>query len=165
MRILLMFAATLVVAACNPSTAQIEEANAKPDPTLEVAERFLAAAGSGDMETLSDLMAEDFVWHNEGDDSVPWIGSWVGKETVLKTFLPSFGAGLQVTGWTTDYSFSSGDQAAFMGTMSADATNSGAPTGTMSWAVRVHVVDGKVKSWNWFEDSFAVSSAYHAEAQ
>ena len=45
--------------------------------------------------------------------------------------------------------------------MSADANKTGVSTGTFSWAVRVQVVDGKVKSWNWFEDSFAISKAYH----
>ncbi|OEE91192.1 hypothetical protein BCU68_08530 [Vibrio sp. 10N.286.49.B3] len=131
--------------------------------TLEVAQAFLWAAGSGDMEKLSTLMADDFVWHNEGDDSIPWIGNWESKETVLNTFLPRFGAGLKTTSWTTDYSFANGDQAVFMGTMSATANNTGADTGKFSWAVRVQVVDGKVKSWNWFEDSFAVSKAYHTE--
>jgi hypothetical protein len=50
-----------------------------------------------------------------------------------------------------------------MGTMNAVANNSGAETGAFSWAVRVHVENGKVKSWNWFEDSFAVSNAFHGK--
>lgn len=131
--------------------------------SLKVAQSFLMAAGSGDMDTLKNLMADDFVWHNEGDSRVPWIGNWEGKETVLTKFLPAFGGGLKTTGWTTDYSMASGDQAVFMGTMSATANNSGVDTGTFSWAVRVNVVNGKVKSWNWFEDSFAVSKAYNAK--
>ena len=131
--------------------------------TLQIAQSFLEAAGSGDMDALNGLMAEDFVWHNEGDKSVPWIGTWEGKETVLNQFLPTFGAGLKTTSWATDYSFAKDDQAVFMGTMAAEATNTGESTGTMSWAVRVHVVDGKVKSWNWFEDSFAVSRAFRGK--
>lgn len=131
--------------------------------TLQTAQAFLDAAGSGDMDTLSELMTDDFVWHNEGDSAVPWIGTWEGKETVLTQFLPTFGGGLEVTSWTTDYSFAKDDQAVFIGTMAANATNTGESTGTMSWAVRVQVVDGKVKSWNWFEDSFAVSRAFHGQ--
>ncbi|MEM7062304.1 MAG: nuclear transport factor 2 family protein [Cyanobacteria bacterium P01_B01_bin.77] len=131
--------------------------------TLQIAEAFLTAAGSGDMDTLSELMADDFIWHNEGDTSVPWIGTWEGKETVLNQFLPAFGTGLTVTSWTTDYSFAKDDQAVFMGTMTAEATNTGESTGPMSWAVRVQVVDGEVKSWNWFEDSFAVSRAFNGQ--
>lgn len=133
--------------------------------TLQTAQSFLEAAGSGDMATLSDLMADDFVWHNEGDTTLPWIGNWMGKDKVLTEFLPAFGSGLQVTSWSTDYSFANGEQAVFIGTMSAIANNSGTDTGKFSWAVRVHVVDGKVKSWNWFEDSYAVSRAYHASGE
>lgn len=131
--------------------------------TLETAQSFLWAAGSGDMEKLQILMADDFVWHNEGDTSIPWIGNWDSKQEVLTTFLPRFGAGLKVTSWSTDYSFANDNQAVFMGTMSAVANESGVDTGKFSWAVRVQVKDGKVKSWNWFEDSYAVSKAYHAK--
>ena len=131
--------------------------------TLKVAEAFLTAAGSGDGETLNTLMANDFVWHNEGDPTIPWIGNWEGKDVVFGEFMPAFGAGLTATSWTTDYRMASGDQAMFMGKMSAVANNTGAKTGDFSWAVRVHVKDGKVLSWNWFEDSFAVSQAYHAK--
>ena len=77
--------------------------------------------------------------------------------------MPKFSAGLKTTSWTTDYSFANGDQAVFIGSMSAIANNSGVDTGKFSWAVRVHVEEGKVKSWNWFEDSYAVSKAYHAK--
>lgn len=147
------------VSMANEAKAVDEKQSAQ---TLEVAQAFLWAAGSGDMEKLNALMADDFVWHNEGDSSIPWIGTWEGKDTVLNKFLPAFGSGLKVTSWTTDYTFAAGDQAVFMGTMSAIANNSGIDTGKFSWAVRVHVEDGKVKSWNWFEDSNAVSKAYHA---
>ncbi|MEZ8945833.1 nuclear transport factor 2 family protein [Vibrio sp. 10N.247.311.12] len=131
--------------------------------TLETAQAFLWAAGSGDMAKLESLMADDFVWHNEGDADIPWIGNWESKEKVLNTFFPLFGVGLKVTSWSTDYSFVNGDQAVFMGSMSAIANESGVDTGKFSWAVRVQVEDGKVKSWNWFEDSYAVSKAYHAK--
>lgn len=131
--------------------------------TLKTAQAFLWAAGSGDMEKLDALMADDFVWHNEGDASIPWIGNWEGKKTVFDSFLPRFGAGLKVTSWSTDYDFVKGDQAVFMGTMSAIANESGKDTGKFSWAVRVQVEDGKVKSWNWFENSYAVSNAFHSK--
>ncbi len=136
-------------------------ADEQSEQTLAVAQSFLQAAGSGDMDTLSELMADDFVWHNEGDTEIPWIGNWQGKDTVLNTFLPAFGEGLKVTSWATDYSFAKADQAVFIGTMSAIANHSGVDTGKFSWAVRVHVDNGQVKSWNWFEDSYAVSKAYH----
>lgn len=170
-----MLSATSILSACGASTETSQTVTpevkamtnfpaeyVQGQDTLKVAQAFLMAAGSGDGETLNALMADDFVWHNEGDKTIPWIGNWEGKETVFGTFMPAFGVGLKTTSWTTDYKLASGDQAVFMGSMSAIANNTGAETGIFSWAVRVHVVDGKVKSWNWFEDSFAVSQAYHA---
>lgn len=143
----------------------VAHADEQSDQTLVVAQSFLEAAGSGNGEKLMELMSDDFVWHNEGDTSIPWISNddWKGKEIVFGTFMPAFGSGLKVTSWTTDYRFSKGDQAVFMGTMSAITTNSDVDTGKFSWAVRVYVENGKVKSWNWFEDSYAVSKAYHSK--
>ena len=160
--------AALFLSACSNETASEAAEPAATEPaataTLETAQSFLEAAGSGDGDTLNKLMADDFVWHNEGDATISWIGTWKGKEVVFGQFMPAFGAGLSVTSWTTDYRFVSGDQAVFIGSMSANTNNTGENTGVFSWAVRVHVIDGKVKSWNWFEDSFAVSQAYHANA-
>ncbi len=145
------------------TNSQLSHADEKSEHTLKVAQSFLEAAGSGNGEKLSELMSDDFVWHNEGDSNIPWIGNWEGKETVLTKFMPAFGAGLKVTSWSTDYSFSKDNQAVFIGTMSAIANHSGKDTGKFSWAVRVHVEGDKVKSWNWFEDSFAVSKAYNSK--
>ena len=167
----MLIAAALALSACgkgdgaHADRSELRSEVKQGQATLDVAESFLTAIGSGDMATLETLMADDFVWHNEGDDSLPWIGTWAGKETVLNTFLPAFGAGLTATSWSTDYSMAMGDQAIFMGKMNATANNTGASTGEMSWAVRVQVADGKIKSWNWFEDSYAVSQAYHASAE
>lgn len=153
--ILLFFCGTTVLAGDKAGNK-----DDKSEHTLAVAMAFLTAAGSGDAETLSKLMTDDFVWHNEGDKSVPWVGTWDGKEEVLTKFMPLFGAGLTPTSWTTDYSFAKGDQAVFIGTMSAKLNNTGAETAVFSWAVRVHVEGDQVKSWNWFEDSYAISKAY-----
>ena len=47
------------------------QADKQNQETLATAQSFLEAAGSGNMETLTNLMADDFVWHNEGDTSIP----------------------------------------------------------------------------------------------
>lgn len=141
----------------------VTHADEQSDKTLAVAQSFLEAAGGGNGEKLNELMSNDFVWHNEGDSNIPWIGPWKGKKEVMGTFMPAFGKGLKVTSWATDFSFAKADRAVFMGTMSAIANNTGVDTGKFSWAVRVHVVDGKVKQWTWFEDSFAVSKAYNSK--
>ena len=121
---------------------------------------FMGAMGSGDMATMNDLMADDMVWHNEGDASLPWIGETVGKENIFK-FLGVFSSNLQVTMWENEDAFASGDTVAVFGRMNGTTTNSGQEIGTFTFALRAKVHNGQVVLWNWFEDSFAVSQAYH----
>lgn len=128
--------------------------------TLDTAMAFMGAMGKGDMDAMTAVMADDMVWHNEGDKTLPWIGNWEGKDAVLG-FLQVYNENLQTLAWNTENSFASGDTAAFFGTMNAKLTKSGKETGLFTFALRVKVEDGKVKLWNWFEDSFAISQAYH----
>ena len=57
---------------------------------------FMGAMGGGDMEAMGALMADDMVWHNEGDGSLPWIGETRGKENIFE-FLGVFSSNLQTT--------------------------------------------------------------------
>ncbi len=132
------------------------------DDTLATVNAFMGAMGSGDMEVLSALMADDMVWKNDGDQSLPWIGTWEGKEEIFK-FLGSFTENVETTKWENEDVFASGDTAAIFGTMSVKTTKSGAQTDDFNFAARVKVEDGQIILWNWFEDSYAVSEAYHAE--
>lgn len=122
---------------------------------------FMSAMGGGDMAAMADLMADDMVWHNEGDPSLPWIGETVGKENIFE-FLGVFSSNLQVTLWENTDAFASGDTVAVFGRMNGVTTRSGQEIGEFTFALRAKVRDGQVVLWNWFEDSFAVSRAYHA---
>ncbi|MCY4180384.1 MAG: nuclear transport factor 2 family protein [Litoreibacter sp.] len=121
---------------------------------------FMGAMGGGDMEKMSELMADDMVWHNEGDSSLPWIGETKGKEAIFE-FLGVFGANLQTTKWENTDSFASGDTVAVFGVMNGITPHSGQEIGEFTFALRAKVRDGQVVLWHWFEDSFAVSQAYH----
>lgn len=130
--------------------------------SLDTAMAFMDAMGKGDMEGMSKLMADDMVWQNEGDKTMPWIGPWEGKEAIFK-FLGVFSSNLQTTLWETEDAFASGDTVAFFGKMNTTATKTGKESGEFTFALRVKVRDGQVVLWNWFEDSFAVSNAYHGK--
>ncbi len=121
---------------------------------------FMSAMGSGDLGGMTALMADDMVWHNEGDPSLPWIGPWEGKEAIL-AFLPVFRENFETTEWENTDAFASGDTVAVFGKMNGVTTKSGEEIGEFTFALRAKVRDGKVRLWNWFEDSFAVSKAYH----
>jgi len=121
---------------------------------------FMKAMGDGNMDGMSKLMADDIVWHNEGDKSMPWIGPWEGKQKILE-FLPIFGENFKTTAWDNTDAFASGDTVAVFGKMSGITTKSDKEIGEFTFALRAKVRDGKLVLWNWFEDSFAVSKAFH----
>lgn len=131
------------------------------DETMEIAMNFMGAMGKGDMETMKNLMHDDMVWHNEGDKSLPWIGPWKGKKEILEKLLPLFGSNFKTIKWEPIDALSKGDTAAFFGNMIGELTKTGKQTPEFTYALRVKVKDGKVILWNWFEDSYAVSKAYH----
>ncbi|MEM9892042.1 MAG: nuclear transport factor 2 family protein [Actinomycetota bacterium] len=122
---------------------------------------FMAAMGGGDMEKMSELMADDMVWHSEGDETLPWIGPWEGKEAIFG-FLGVFSSNFETTLWENEDVLASGDTVAVFGRMNARMTGSGKDVGEFTFALRAKVRDGQVVLWNWFEDSYAVSRAYAA---
>lgn len=141
-------------------TAGAQEMDQVSQASFDTVMAFMGAMGSGDTEAMSALMADDMVWHNEGDTSLPWIGETVGKKAIFE-FLGVFGANLQVTKWDNTDAFASGDTVAVFGIMNGVTTHSGQEVGEFSFALRAKVRDGQVVLWNWFEDSFAISQAYH----
>ena len=129
--------------------------------SLDTVMAFMGAMGGGDMDAMGALMADDMVWQNEGDPALPWIGTWEGKETIFG-FLGTFSQNVQVTLWENQDAFASGDTVAVFGRMKLRLTASGAETDEFTFALRAKVRDGQVVLWNWFEDSYAVSQAFHA---
>jgi len=136
--------------------------DAQSKASFDTVMAFMGAVGSGDMDTAIALMADDMVWHNEGDSAMPWIGPWNGKEEIL-AFLPVFGENFKTTAWDNTDAFASGDTVAVFGKMNGITTHSGKEIGDFTFALRAKVSDGKVVLWNWFEDSYAVSKAYHGK--
>ncbi|MEL7395851.1 MAG: nuclear transport factor 2 family protein [Pseudomonadota bacterium] len=134
--------------------------DARSQASFDTVMAFMGAMGSGDMDAMDKLMADDMVWHNEGDASLPWIGETVGKENIFE-FLGVFSSNLQVTEWENEDAFASGDTVAVFGRMNGITTHSGQETGEFTFALRAKVRDGQVVLWNWLEDSFALSQAYH----
>lgn len=155
-----LFGAVLLISLGSSATAADMDAESKA--SFDTVMSFMGAVGSGDMDTAVSLMADDMVWQNEGDSAMPWIGPWNGKAEILN-FLPIFGKNFQTTAWENTDAFASGDTVAVFGKMNGITTHSGKEIGEFSFALRAKVRDGKVVLWNWFEDSYAVSQAYHAK--
>ncbi len=140
--------------------AKAQNTDDETQNSFNVVMAFMMAMGKGDMAAMTDLMADDMIWHNEGDPSLPWIGETKGKEAIFK-FLGVFSSNLETRLWKNTDAFASGDTVAVFGRMNAVATKTGQETGEFTFALRAKVREEKVVLWNWFEDSFAVSQAYH----
>jgi len=153
---------TAVLALAVSLHSHAAEMDAESQETFDIVMAFMGAVGSGDMDTVTELMADDMVWQNEGDKSMPWIGPWKGKAEITQ-FLGVFSKNFQPTSWENSDAFALGDTVAVFGKMSGTTTRSGADTGEFTFALRAKVRDGKVILWNWFEDSYAVSKAYHSK--
>ncbi len=136
-----------------------QEMDENSQTSFDTVMAFMAAMNEGP-DAMSPLMADDMVWHNEGDASLPWIGETRGKEAIFE-FLGVFGANLQTTKWDSTDAFASGDTVAVFGVMNGITPHSGKEIGEFTFALRAKVRDGQVVLWHWFEDSFAVSQAYH----
>lgn len=140
--------------------AGAQEMDDQTKVSFETVMAFMGAMGSGDMDTMGELMADDMVWQNEGDQTLPWIGGAEGKENIFN-LLGVFSENFQTTAWENTDAFASGDTVAVFGKMNGITTHSGKEIGEFTFALRAKVRDGKVVLWHWFEDSFAVSQAYH----
>ena len=141
-------------------SAATAESHDESQASFDTVMAFMGAMGSGDMDTVAALMADDMVWHNEGDAALPWIGPWKGKDEIF-AFLGVFSQNLQTTKWENTDAFASGDTVAVFGNMNGVTTKSGKEIGDFTFALRAKVRDGKLVLWNWFEDSYAVSQAYN----
>lgn len=139
--------------------------NADSQSSLDTVIAFMTAMGSGDMETMSSLMADDMAWHNEGDKTLPWIHGDINGKNAIFEFLPVFSSNLQTTKWENTDAFARGDTVAVFGVMAATLTETGQSTGDFTFALRAKVRDGQLILWHWFEDSFAVSQAFHGKMQ
>jgi len=142
--------------------AGAQEMDTTSQTSFDTVMAFMGAMGAGDMDQMGALIADDMVWQNEGDASLPWIGETVGKENIF-AFLGVFSANLETTLWENTDAFASGDTVAVFGRMNGTTTHSGQETGEFSFALRAKVRDGQVVLWHWHEDSFAISQAYHSK--
>lgn len=177
-KLIMLFTASCLFMSCDMSkkekseavedakTAVLEASEAdklakESQATLDLANAYMAAMGSGDMDAVADLMHDDMVWQNAGDPSLPWMGPWNGKKAILEEYFPAFGAGFVTKKWEPTDAIANGDTAAYFGQMIGLLNNSGKETEEFTYALRVKVKDGKIILWNWFEDSLEVSRTFH----
>lgn len=139
-----------VAAATGATLATVASAQSNDDESqasLDTVMALMGAMGRGDMAKMDELMADDMVWLNEGDPSIPWIGPWNGKEAIFG-FLGVFSENFKTTKWENTDILASGDTVAIFGDMNGVTTKSGQEIGDFTFALRAKVRNGKVLLWN-----------------
>ena len=155
-----LLTAALVAGLAGATTATAQDMDTESQASFDTVMGFMNAMGTGDMDTVMALMADDIVWQNEGDTDMPWIGPWNGKDEFLAN-LGRFGAGFQTTEWVNEDVLARGDTVAVFGRMNGITTASGQEIGAFTFGLRAKVEDGQIVLWNWLENSYAVSNAFH----
>ena len=139
-----------VAAATGATLATVASAQSNDDESqasLDTVMALMGAMGRGDMAKMDELMADEMVWLNEGDPSIPWIGPWNGKEAIFG-FLGVFSENFKTTKWENTDILASGDTVAIFGDMNGVTTKSGQEIGDFTFALRAKVRNGKVLLWN-----------------
>ena len=152
----MLFATLAFVAVAQPTLA--EQPEATTEQTREVVTSFGAALGSGDVETLLGLFADDAEWRVEGDPRVPWVGSFVGPERIGE-LLGILAAEVEVLAMTPNTAAFDGKNAFLLNTMSLRMRGSG-KTVDLHVVTHLEVVDGKITKYHVYEDTLALTNAY-----
>lgn len=138
-------------------------AESKPaeSQSLAIVQEFMGAMGKGDMEKFTGMMAEDMVWHNEGDTTLPWIGTHRGKAAIMSDYLQNAGANMKTLSMSPSAMFADGNKVGVFGQFEIEMIKTGKKVKS-SFAILIEVdqANRQIKSWNFHEDSFGVARAY-----
>jgi ketosteroid isomerase-like protein len=126
-------------------------------------QRAYQSVGTGDIQTLLNLLTEDVIWELPEMPNVPFSGTWRGRKEVAKFF--SIMADVQdVVEFEPDQFVAQGDQVVALGhfTMRIKAT------GKLAKSKFAHVwtfKNGQVTEMREYVDSLAVSQAHQPMSQ
>jgi ketosteroid isomerase-like protein len=107
-------------------------------PNVKLAKRIWFATSTGDVEALSDLVADDVVWYSVGQ--TPWSGVHKGREVVLD-FLASVGNAAEVFNSDLEDVLANDERAILLARMTG---RRGAKTLDVPYVLIYEIRDGRV---------------------
>ncbi|WP_308011877.1 nuclear transport factor 2 family protein [Actinacidiphila acidipaludis] len=139
------------------STATI---TADSSPT-EIVQGFFTAFGSGDLDSLLALFADEVDWDVPGAPSVPWTGRRTTKAELAEFFAV---AGQEVAAteeFAVDTVVAQGVTAVALGRFTHVIRRTGKKFSSQ-FALHVTVADGRITLYHMFEDGHAAAEAFAA---
>ena len=121
-------------------------------PNVELSRRGYAAFGSGDMETLTELIAENAVWHIGGRSRL--AGDYEGRDAIFGLF-GELAMGSEGTLRIEPHDMLSNDEHSVVLT-TVTAGGSSGKTLSVTTVDTSHIVDGQlVEFWSFGSDQYA----------
>jgi ketosteroid isomerase-like protein len=121
---------------------------------IDVVRSFFSHLGSGNMEGVVALFADDGAIDMPGTTNLPWAGIWRGKAEINKYFDVMPGA-LDIRGATQSRWICQGNLVSVSGTEHGASRKSGKEYHA-KWSWTFVVDQGKIKLWDAYEDTEAM---------
>ncbi|CAI2931834.1 nuclear transport factor 2 family protein [Aminobacter niigataensis] len=123
----------------------------------EIVKQFFACLGSGRMDDIVKLFADDGTIDMPGSSHLPWAGRWTGKEK-LEEYFVVMPAALDIRGATQSFWAVDGNLVVVTGTEHGASRVSGKEY-QAKWNWLFVVESGKIKLWDAYEDTEAMFNA------
>ena len=127
--------------------------------TREAVSAFSAAQSSGDIDALIALFSDDGQWRVDGDTAVPWVGDHRGQPAI-RNFLKTFNEHIEVIDAENLSQSFDGENAFQVNRMTLRLKTNGAVIQSNT-VVHFEVEDGEITKHNIYEDTYAVTEAWH----
>ena len=131
------------------------------DPKIESVQRMYEALGRGDVAAILTEVADDVDWvavTEKGNASVPWYGSYQGKESVPR-FFEQIGSNVQITEFSP-LSFTSNETDVMVALRWGITVNATGRSVTLPLQHWFRFADGKIVFVRTAEDSEQTAAAF-----
>ncbi|MEJ8846975.1 nuclear transport factor 2 family protein [Variovorax rhizosphaerae] len=129
---------------------------------IQTVQQIYADFGQGNVPGILGRLSEDVSWINAGHESVPYARRRKGVEAVASFFV-TLGASVEVQSFEPKEFFASGDRVVVLGAWAGLAKPTGKPYAS-EWAMAWTLHDGKVTSFQSYEDTHTLAMAFGSTA-
>jgi ketosteroid isomerase-like protein len=129
-----------------------------PTDAKSIVDEFFTAFGAGDLDHVLALAHEDIEIVATGPDSVPWYGTYHGRDG-LQQFLDQLGGNTQTEAFSVDWLVSEQETVFAAGHLKHRITSTG-NVFESDWALRCAVREEAIIEYQFFEDTAAAAAAF-----
>ncbi|QNQ21282.1 alpha/beta fold hydrolase [Kosakonia sp. SMBL-WEM22] len=137
------------------------EFTAKQPAARAVVEAYLAAFAAGRVEEIISLLADDVVWHIDGEPTVSTVGLLQGPEQVRR-WLMAFPQNFRPREFVINDIIAQHDSVLVLGRFRHTVVSTQHTVGS-DMIIHFTVTDGKIRRYQIFEDSALLARAFNAE--